>query len=69
MIGAEMARVERIPVKYSTHPEVQAFVDREAWNLAPYCPDPPVKTARELFMQARERFGDLACIDLTIYHH
>ena len=58
-----------IPVFYCSDPAVQAFVDREVWNLAPYCPKPPVKTAREVFMAARARFGDLRCCDLTIHHH
>jgi len=58
-----------VPVFYCSDRAVQAFVDEEAWNLAPYCPKPPVKTARELFQAARDRFGDLRCYDLTIHHH
>jgi hypothetical protein len=64
-----MARAEIIPVTYCSDPAVQAFVDGEAWHLAPYCPDPPVKTAQEVFAAARARFGDYRCLDLTIYHH
>ena len=64
-----MARAEKVPVRYCSDREVQAFVDREAWNLAPYCPTPPVKTAPELFAAARARFGDVKCYDLIIYFH
>jgi hypothetical protein len=64
-----MARAEIVPVTYCSDPGVQAFVDREVWDLAPYCPEPPVKTAREVFQAARDRFGDLACLDLIIYEN
>jgi len=55
-------------VKYCSDTEVQAFVDREAWDLGPYRRE-PIKTAQEVFMAARSRFGDLKCYDLIIYHH
>jgi hypothetical protein len=58
-----------IPVFYCSNPLVQDFIDDEAWDLRPYCPQPPVKTAEEVFAAARSRFGDLACYDLTIYQH
>jgi hypothetical protein len=64
-----MARPEKVtPVRYCSDPAVQAFVDAEAWDLAPYRRE-PIKTAREVFMEARARFGDYRCLDLTIYHH
>jgi hypothetical protein len=57
-----------LKVKYSSDPQVQAFVDREAWDLGPYRRE-PIKTASEVFMAARAHFGDYRCLDLTIYHH
>lgn len=64
-----MARAaEIIPVKYCSNPAVQAFVEEEMM-MGPYSVPQCTKTARELFMAARSRFGDFACMDLTIYGH
>jgi hypothetical protein len=64
-----MARgAKTIPVFYCSDPEVQKFVDDAAWDLAPYRRE-PIKTAREVFMEARAKFGDYRCIDLTIHGH
>jgi hypothetical protein len=57
-----------LKVKYCSDREVQAFVDREAWDLGPYRRE-PIKTASEVFMAARARFGDYRCLDLIIYPH
>ena len=64
-----MARVDKIPVKYCSDCEVQHYIDHEAWDFRPYCPEPPVKTARELFAAARARFTDYRCLDLIIQVH
>jgi hypothetical protein len=57
-----------LKVKYCSDPQVQDFVDREAWDLGPYRRE-PIKTASEVFMAARARFGDLRCDDLIIFFH
>jgi hypothetical protein len=41
--------------------------DEEAWNIGPYSVPKFTKTASELFMAARSRFGDMACWDLKLY--
>jgi hypothetical protein len=58
-----------IPVKYCSNPEVQAFVEKEAWDIGPYSVPAFTKTAREVFQAARSRFGDYACMDLIIHGH
>ena len=63
-----MARVEKIPVKYCSDREVQAFI-AEQMNIGPYSQPEFTKTASELFAAARAKFGDLRCDDLIIYFH
>ena len=65
-----MARTAEItPVFYCSDPAVQAFVEKEAWSIGPYSVPQHTKTAQEVFTAARVQFGDMACYDLTIYHH
>ena len=59
----------KVPVRYCSDPEVQAFIEEEAWNIGVYSQPEFVKTARQVFMEARSRFTDYRCLDLTIQVH
>ncbi|MEH2547128.1 hypothetical protein V1283_003773 [Bradyrhizobium sp. AZCC 2262] len=48
---------------------VQAFCEKEAWNISPYSQPEHVMSGWELFQAARRRFGDYRCIDLEMWLH
>jgi hypothetical protein len=59
-----------MPVTYCSDPEVQAFIVFEAAAWSPYSPPGKHKrTALEIFEEARVKFGDDRCLDLTIPVH
>ena len=57
-----------LPLTFCSDPDVQAFVESEAWDFNPYA-DPQSKTPRAVFWAARDRFGDYRCLDLTLRLH
>lgn len=58
------------PVWYCSNEKVQAFIEAEAWDIGgPYRQPQFVKTAQQVFDEARARFGDLACCDLRMLLH
>lgn len=59
----------KMPLFFCSDAAVQHFVEEEAWKIGPYTQPEFVMTAPQLFQAARDRFGDLACIDLIFYLH
>jgi hypothetical protein len=58
-----------MPLRFSSDPDVQAFCVEEAWRIGPYSVPEFTKSAWEMFRAARDRFGDLKCIDVEFYEH
>jgi hypothetical protein len=59
----------RVPVFLCSDEGVQAFVERELWDIHPYSQSDYTKSMREVFEAARVQFGDYRCWDLIIYGH
>lgn len=59
----------RLPVKYSDDVGVQAFIEAEAWNISPFSRPEFTKTARDIFDEAKQRFGLHRMLDATIWLH
>jgi hypothetical protein len=53
------------PVRYCSNEQVQRFCEVEALDLDPHTG----KSGRQVFAEARSRFGDMACWDLIIWWH
>jgi hypothetical protein len=50
-----------------TNERVRQFCSGELWHMPTHPFQPPPRSAWQVFWAARERFGDLACIDLLFY--
>jgi hypothetical protein len=57
-----------LPLVFSSDPDVQAFIETEAWDFNPYA-DSQLKTPRAVFEAARYHFGDYRCLDLIVKPH
>ena len=58
-----------LPLTFCSDRDVQRFCEQEFWNIGPYSQPEFVKSGRQVFQAARDRFGDLKCIDLLFYLH